>query len=230
MEQDFYGNTIEDQRAESVFIHESSYVDAPCRIGANTSILHFSHVMANSIIGDNCYIGHNVTIASGVMLGNDVRVNNNALLNSGVIMEQGVYCGPSTIFAQGNHVRAASGPISRVSPTLVKQGAKIGANTTVASGHTIGRFAFIEAGSVIDSHVPDFAIIFGNPLKFGGWQCECGQALRFARDTSQKHTDCERCGRVYRQDSKWKIILVSEEANPIDPYSGFDPPVSGTQA
>jgi len=227
MPQDFYGQPFEDSRAETAFIHESSYVDKPCRIGQNTSILHFSHVMANSIIGDHCYIGHNVTIGSGVLLGDHVSVMNNTLLNPGVIMESGVYCGPSTIFTEGTNIRAATGPVSRVSPTLVKQGAKIGANTTVASGHTIGRFSFIEAGSVIDSHVPDFAIVFGNPLKFGGWQCECGQPIRFP--DSGQHTECTHCGRVFRQDAQWKIILVSDEANAFDPYTGLDPTIQRTQ-
>lgn len=221
---------FEDHRAESAYIHESSYVDTPCRIGEHTSILHFSHVMANAIIGNYCFIGRNVTIASGVFLGDNVRVMNNALLNSGVILENEVYCGPSTIFTEPRHVRASTPNISRVSPTLVRRGAQIGPNSTIASGFTIGRFAFIEAGTVVDRNVPDFAVVYGNPLKFAGWRCECGHMISISasdKDTEQE-ARCSYCGRDYLRQSKWKIMqLRSQQSDEgtagIDSYTEFDP-------
>lgn len=219
---------FEEERAKTAFIHESSYIDAPCRIGEHTAIMHFSHVMANTIIGDHCHIGSNVTIASGVLIGNHVRVMNNALLNSGVIMENDVYCGASTVFTEHRHVRANPNNISRISPTLVRQGAKIGANTTIASGHTIGRCVFIEAGSVIDRNIPDFAIVYGNPLKFGGWQCECGHGLRF-RNGDSEPACCGYCGKAYLQDSRWKIVQLAEEAIARDSHPQPDPSVRSAQ-
>ncbi|MEB3286227.1 MAG: acyltransferase [Vampirovibrionales bacterium] len=222
----------DDHTHESAHIHESSYIDRPCRIGAHTEIMRFSHVMAHSIIGSNCLIGNNVTVASGVYIANNVQVMNNTTLNSGVILEDEVYCGPSTVFTENKWLRSnrhTELPQSRISPTLVRFGAKIGANTTIGSGLTIGRFSFVEAGSVIDSHVPDFAIVYGNPLKFAGWQCRCGQTLLFppeaqnnALKTAAQSVDnlqpvgnlqieCGACGRSYAQTGKFQVVPVFEE-------------------
>jgi UDP-2-acetamido-3-amino-2,3-dideoxy-glucuronate N-acetyltransferase len=215
----------EDNRSETAYIHESAYVDSPCRIGQNTKILHFSHVMANSIIGNHCHIGHNVTISSGVLIGNHVKVMNNATLNSGVILQDDVYCGPSTIFTDITHIRGKSQSISQIRPTLIKQGAHIGANTTLASGLSIGLYTFIEAGSVIDRNIPDFAIVCGNPLKIDGWRCACGTELSF----KQQKALCPQCGKTYVKDSERKIISLREGSADHDSDSEFDPPVRSTQ-
>jgi len=194
---------FEDCRGDNVFIHESAYVDTPCRIGDNSSILHFTHVMSHAIIGENSHVGHNVTIGNGVMIGNSVRVMNNSLLNSGVILEDHVYCGASTIFNPLNRMKGHQKSLSRISPTLVKQGATIGPNTTVASGVLIGQSAFLEAGTVVDGNVPDFALMLGNPMKLVGWRCFCGEALHFKqRDT----VSCDHCGKCYYREHKYRIV------------------------
>jgi UDP-2-acetamido-3-amino-2,3-dideoxy-glucuronate N-acetyltransferase len=219
---------IEDHRAETAYIHESSYVDTPCRIGEHTSILHFSHIMSHSIIGNFCSIGRNVTIASGVLLGDNVKVMNNAELNSGVILENEVYCGPGTVFTENRHVRARSGNISRVSPTLVRRGAEIGANTTVASGFTIGCYAFVEAGTIVDRNIPDFAVVYGNPLKFAGWRCECGQTIPPAA-AQDEAVRCSYCSRRYFRQSKWKLLQLTQGDADCDSDSEFDPSVRKAQ-
>lgn len=190
---------------EETYIHESAYVDEPCQIGHGTSIMHFCHIMANSVIGSHCQIGQNVTVASGVLIGNNVRILNNTLLNSGVILESDVYCGPSTVFTPLKYIRGEAGNISSIQPTLVKRGTSIGANTTVASGFTIGQHTFIESGSVIDRNVPDFAIVYGNPVQFAGWRCECGQTLKFQIAES---TVCLRCGKKYIRQSETEIVQL----------------------
>lgn len=226
---------VQNLRASTAFVHESSYVDAPCQIGAYTNIYHFSRVMAHSIIGEHCHIGQNVTVSSGVMVGNDVQVMNNTLLNSGVILQDKVYCGPSTVFTEQKRVRKQDGYISQITPSLVKLGAHIGANTTIASGFTIGQYAFIEAGSVIDRNIPDFAVVYGNPIQFVGWQCQCGQSIKSKVD--QQFIDCPSCGKVYQQLDEWKIVpLTASESKPDEsgnsntpgndhPYFGFNPAV-----
>lgn len=216
--QGFFEHGFEDSRAESAYIHESSYVDSPCRIGEHTAILHFSHVMANSIIGDHCHIGHNVTISSGVLIGNHVRVMNNALLNGGVILEDEVYCGPSSVFVPLKNARGGKGSISKVSPTLVRRGAHIGANTTIANGFTIGLHTFVEAGTVIDRNIPDYALVSGNPLRFTGWRCECGERLKFKEDTT---VACATCGKGYRQKSERKIVQIQNEVSYIESDAGI---------
>lgn len=187
--------------AESAIIHDASFVDPPCHIGERTTINPFSHVMANAIIGDDCHIGHSVTIESGVMIGHHVQVMNNTLLMSGVILENDVYCGPSTVVTALRHVRGAPQAVSTFSPTLIRRGASIGANTTVAGGFTIGRHTFIEAGSVIDRDIPNFAMVCGNPLKLFGWRCDCGEVLSFQHEQAE----CSHCGASYRQPSEFYI-------------------------
>lgn len=185
---------FEDHRAETAYVHESSYIDAPCRIGEHTTILHFTHVMAYSIIGNRCLIGRNVSIASGVLLGDHVKVMNNAQLNSGVILEDLVRCGPGVIFSENRHIRAQASGISRISPTLVRKGAQLGPNSTVASGSTIGCYAFVEAGTIVDRNIPDFAVVYGNPLRLAGWRCKCGHSLPFSPEetpTGNKSTGNE---------------------------------------
>ncbi len=195
---------FEEHHDETAFIHESSYVDSPCHIGKNTEVMHFTHVMPHTIIGDDCHIGHNVTIASGVMIGNAVRVMNNSLLNSGVILEDAVFCGPSTIFSPISRLRGKIKNLSQISPTLVRTGANIGANSSVAAGVTIGRHTFIEAGTVVDENIPDYALIAGNPSKVKGWRCECGEILSFNKEL----TDCPACPRVYRRKSELKVVQL----------------------
>jgi UDP-2-acetamido-3-amino-2,3-dideoxy-glucuronate N-acetyltransferase len=179
-----------------VFVHESSYVDQPCRIGQGTMIWHFCHVMKDCEIGERCRIGQNVVVSPGVRVGNNVKIQNNVSLYSGVILEDDVFCGPSMVFTNVTIPRSAY-PRNRpedYAQTLVKKGATIGANATVVCGITIGRHAFIGAGSVVTRDVPDYALVYGNPARLRGWACECGLKLAFGGGAAA----CA-CGKQYRQ-------------------------------
>ncbi|WP_373533564.1 DapH/DapD/GlmU-related protein [Vampirovibrio sp.] len=221
---------FEDHRAETAYIHESSYIDTPCRIGEHTAILHFTHVMAHAIIGDHCLIGRNVSIASGVLVGDKVRVMHNAQLNSGVILENEVYCGPCVVFAENRYIRAQPNSVSRISPTLVRWGAQLGPNSTVASGSTIGRYAFIEAGTIVDRNIPDFAVVYGNPLRLAGWRCECGQSLRLSPSGNEtQEVICAYCNRQYQRQSQWKVLQLTQRDPSLDSHSEFDPTVRTAQ-
>lgn len=225
---------FEDHRAETAYIHESSYIDSPCRIGEHTTILHFSHVMAHSIIGSHCLIGRHVSIASGVMMGDHVKVMNNAQLNSGVILESSVLCGTGVVFSEGRYMRAHPGNLSRVSPTLVRKGAQLGPNSTIASGSTIGRYAFIEAGTIVDRNIPDFAVVYGNPLRLAGWRCKCGHSLSLSPEETPtgneiQETQCSYCSRKYARHSRWKILALTQGEISLDSDSEFDPPVRAAQ-
>lgn len=192
---------VDSIRGDNVYVHESAYVDAPSRIGSHSSVMHFSHIMAHSIIGEHSHIGHHVTVAGGVIIGNSVKVMNNSLLNSGVILQDNVYCGASTVFNPLNRMRGHHKIISKISPTLVKQGTSIGANSSIASGVTIGQNVFIETGTVVDASIPDFALMLGNPMKLIGWRCECGENLIFKQDD----IECAACGKLYHRESSQKI-------------------------
>jgi UDP-2-acetamido-3-amino-2,3-dideoxy-glucuronate N-acetyltransferase len=179
---------------QDYFVHESSYVDSPCSIGAGSKIWHFSHIMKNCRIGRDCNIGQNVVVSPGVVLGNNVKIQNNVSVYTGCILEDDVFCGPSMVFTNVINPRSHVIRKNEYKTTLVRRGASIGANSTVVCGITIGRYAFVGAGSVVTRDVPDYALVYGNPAVLRGWMCNCGLKLPFQPDG---HGTCASCGAVY---------------------------------
>ncbi len=161
------------------FAHESSYIDEGCTIGDGTKIWHFSHVMPNCTIGQNCNIGQNVVISPDVVLGNNVKVQNNVSIYTGVTCDDDVFLGPSCVFTNVINPRSAVNRKSEYLKTHVGMGASIGANATIVCGHDIGKYAFIGAGAVVTKHVPDYALVVGNPARQMGWMSEYGHRLSF---------------------------------------------------
>jgi UDP-2-acetamido-3-amino-2,3-dideoxy-glucuronate N-acetyltransferase len=182
------------------FSHPSAIVDEGCTIGKGTKIWHFSHVMANCIIGENCNIGQNVVVSPQVVIGNNVRVQNNVSIYTGVICEDDVFLGPSMVFTNVINPRSAISRKDEYKPTLVEKGATIGANATIVCGHKIGRFAFIGAGAVVTKDVRPYSLVIGNPGRHSGWMSEFGHKLHFGPD-----------GKAVCPESKEKYIL--EEGN-----------------
>lgn len=162
-----------------IFIHSSAFIDEPCQIGNGTKIWHFSHIMANCVIGENCNIGQNVVISPQVVLGNNVKIQNNVSVYTGVICEDDVFLGPSCVFTNVINPRSAINRKNEYKQTLVKKGATIGANATIICGVEIGEYAFIGAGAVITKNVKPYALMVGNPAKQTGWMSEYGQKLHF---------------------------------------------------
>ena len=159
------------------FVHESSYVDEGCEIGAGTKIWHFSHVMSGARIGRGCNIGQNVVISPRVVIGDHVKIQNNVSVYTGVVLEDDVFCGPSMVFTNVINPRSHVPRKDEYRETLVRRGASLGANSTIVCGHTIGRYAFIGAGAVVTRDVPDYALVVGNPGRIVGWMCQCGVKL-----------------------------------------------------
>lgn len=161
------------------YAHPSAFIDEGCEIGAGTKVWHFSHIMSKCKIGENCNIGQNVVISPEVILGKNVKVQNNVSIYTGVECEDDVFLGPSMVFTNVTNPRSAVNRRGQYAKTLVKHGASIGANATIVCGHDIGRFAFIGAGAVVTKHVPDYALVIGNPAKQTGWMSEYGHKLKF---------------------------------------------------
>lgn len=170
--------------------HESAIVDENSVIGKGTKIWHFSHVLHGCVIGESCNIGQNVVIGPDVTIGNGCKIQNNVSIYKGVTLEDDVFCGPSMVFTNVINPRAHIRRMDEAKPTLVKQGATLGANCTIVCGHEIGRYAFIGAGSVVTHDVPDHALMVGNPAKQVGWVCACGNRLN-----EKRH--CQHCGLTY---------------------------------
>jgi UDP-2-acetamido-3-amino-2,3-dideoxy-glucuronate N-acetyltransferase len=173
-----------------IFVHETAVVDNNCEIGNGTKIWHFSHVLSGSMIGEKCNIGQNVVIGPDVKIGKGCKIQNNVSVYQGVTLEDGVFCGPSMVFTNIYNPRAEIGKMDQVRPTLVKHGATIGANATLVCGVTLGRYAFIGAGAVVNKNVPDHAMIVGNPGRQIGWMCQCGERLTV-------DLECLECGKKY---------------------------------
>ncbi|MBC7888525.1 MAG: N-acetyltransferase [Ferruginibacter sp.] len=179
---------------KAYFVHESTYIDKVCEIGEGTRIWHFSHIMANSIIGNHCSIGQNVMVSSKVILGNNVKVQNNVSIYDGVVCEDDVFLGPSMVFTNVINPRSAISRKHELKTTLVKKGATIGANATVVCGNNIGEYAFIGAGTVVTKEVAAYALIVGNPGKQQGWVSEYGHPLNFDKDNM---AICQESGQKY---------------------------------
>ncbi len=192
------------------FVHESSYADEGCEIGAGTKIWHFSHVMAGARIGERCNIGQNVVISPQVTIGNNVKIQNNVSVYTGVILEDDVFCGPSMVFTNVVNPRSHVSRKDEYRETLVKRGASLGANSTIVCGHTIGAYAFIGAGAVVTKDVPDYALIVGNPGRVAGWMCQCGVKLA-AGTTAPARATCNACGSPYLTDASGRLIRQASE-------------------
>ena len=161
------------------FVHESSYVDQPCKIGNGTKIWHFSHIMQDSVIGENCNIGQNVVISPGVILGSNVKIQNNVSVYTGVMCEDDVFLGPSCVFTNVINPRSHVSRKNEYKQTILEKGCSIGANSTIICGHRIGKYALVGAGSVVTKDVPAYALVKGNPARISGYICNCGEKLNF---------------------------------------------------
>ena len=174
--------------------HPSAVIDEGSQIGDGTKIWHFSHIMSGCRIGNNCNIGQNVVISPEVVLGSNVKIQNNVSLYTGVVCEDDVFLGPSCVFTNVVNPRSAVNRRGQYAQTKVGHGASIGANATIVCGHDIGKFAFIGAGAVVTKHVPDYALVVGNPARQIGWMSEYGHRLEF--DTEGKAT-CPESGHQF---------------------------------
>lgn len=180
-----------------IFIHESSYVDDEVVIGSGSKIWHFSHVMSGSKIGNNCNIGQNVTIGPHVIIGNNCKIQNNVSVYEGVELEDNVFCGPSMVFTNVYNPRCEISRKKEFRKTLVKKGATLGANCTIIGGITIGSYAFVGAGAVVNRDLPDYALVVGNPAKQIGWMSRFGEQLNLPL-TGDGECECSHTGQSYQ--------------------------------
>ena len=161
------------------FAHESSFIDSDVIIGEKTKIWHFSHILANSIIGQNCSFGQNCVVGPNVRVGNGVKVQNNVSIYESVEIEDDVFLGPSMVFTNVINPRAFIIRKEEFKKTLLKKGCSIGANATIVCGVTIGEYALIGSGAVINRDVKPYALMVGVPARQIGWVSKAGNTLKF---------------------------------------------------
>ena len=177
-------------------VHPSAIIDEGAHIGAGSRIWHFVHVCAGAHIGEHCSLGQNVFVGNRVRIGNHCKIQNNVSVYDNVTLEAGVFCGPSMVFTNVYNPRSLIERKSEYRDTLVKTGATLGANCTIVCGVTIGRFAFIGAGAVVNKDVPDYALMVGVPARQIGWMSEYGEQLDLPL-SGNGQTVCPHTGAVY---------------------------------
>ena len=158
--------------------HETAIVDAGATIGAGTRIWHWVHVSGGAKIGERCSLGQNVYVGNRVVIGNNVKIQNNVSVYDNVTLEDDVFCGPSMVFTNVYNPRSAVTRKDEYRDTVVKRGVTLGANCTIVCGVTIGEFAFVGAGAVVNKDVKPYALMVGVPAKQIGWMSEFGEQLK----------------------------------------------------
>jgi len=161
------------------FAHESCYIDDNVIIGDETKIWHFSHILSDTTIGKNCSFGQNCVVGPKVMIGNGVKVQNNVSIYEGVEVEDDVFLGPSMVFTNVINPRAFIQRKDEFKKTLLKKGCSIGANATIVCGVTIGEYALIGSGAVVNKDVQPYALMVGVPARQIGWVGISGNTLKF---------------------------------------------------
>lgn len=159
------------------YLHESAIVDEGAVIGDGSKVWHWVHVCAGAIIGKNCSLAQGVYVGNDVLIGENVKVQNNVSIYDAITIEDDVFCGPSMVFTNVYNPRSAVPRKSQYKRTLVKRGATIGANATVICGVTVGEYAFIAAGAVVNQDVKSYALVVGVPARQIGWMSQYGEQL-----------------------------------------------------
>lgn len=185
----------------SYTVHPTAIVDEGARIGAGSRIWHWAHICGGARIGEGCSFGQNVFVGNDVVIGNNVKVQNNVSVYDAVRLDDDVFCGPSMVFTNVYNPRSAITRKNEYRTTHVQRGATLGANCTIVCGVTVGEYAFIGAGAVINRDVAPFALMVGVPAKRRGWMCKCGVQL------SGRGKVCCECGAQYEiTDSECKPL------------------------
>jgi UDP-2-acetamido-3-amino-2,3-dideoxy-glucuronate N-acetyltransferase len=182
-------------------LHNTSIVDKGATIGLNTKVWHWSHVSSGAIIGTGCSLGQNVFIGNKVIIGNNVKIQNNVSVYDSVTLEDDVFCGPSMVFTNVYNPRSLIERKEEYKNTLVKKGATLGANCTIICGTTIGEFAFIGAGAVVNKDVPAYALMVGIPATQIGWMSEFGEKLDLPLEGDVQVT-CEHTDQNYQLNGR----------------------------
>ncbi|CAI3159901.1 UDP-2-acetamido-3-amino-2,3-dideoxy-D-glucuronateN-acetyltransferase [Acinetobacter calcoaceticus] len=183
----------------SFYQHETAIVDDGAQIGEDSRVWHFVHVCGGAKIGKGVSLGQNVFVGNRVVIGDHCKVQNNVSVYDNVFLEEGVFCGPSMVFTNVYNPRSLIERKDQYRDTLVKKGATLGANCTIVCGVTIGAYAFVGAGAVVNKDVPAYALMVGVPAKQIGWMSEFGEQLDLPLQ-GQAQVTCSHTEAVYKLD------------------------------
>jgi len=180
----------------SYYQHPSAIVDEGAQIGEGSRVWHFVHVCGGARIGKGVSLGQNVFVGNKVVIGDHCKIQNNVSVYDNVTLEEGVFCGPSMVFTNVYNPRSLIERKDEYRDTLVKKGATLGANCTIVCGATIGEYAFVGAGAVVNRDVPAYALVVGVPARQIGWMSQFGEQLQLPV-TGNAETSCSHTGARY---------------------------------
>ncbi|MCO4172177.1 UDP-2-acetamido-3-amino-2,3-dideoxy-D-glucuronate N-acetyltransferase [Aeromonas veronii] len=183
------------------FKHDTAIVDDGARIGEGSRVWHFAHICGGAQIGTGVSLGQNVFVGNKVTIGDRCKIQNNVSVYDNVHLAEGVFCGPSMVFTNVYNPRSLIERKDQYRDTQVGKGATLGANCTIVCGVTIGEYAFIGAGAVINKDVPAYALMVGVPAKQIGWMSEFGEQLDLPIE-GQAQITCPHTGIIYQLDGK----------------------------
>lgn len=159
-----------------IFIHESADVSVESKIGEGTKIWINSQIREKSEIGENCIISKDTYIDTNVKIGNNCKIQNSVSIYQGVTIEDDIFIGPNACFTN-DRVPRAFDLDWKITPTLVKKGASIGANATIVCGITIGEYSMVAAGSVVTKDVEPYSLVMGNPARHYSYVDKMGNKI-----------------------------------------------------
>ena len=180
----------------AITVHPSAIIDKGAKIGDGSRIWHFVHVCSGAVVGKNVSMGQGVFVGNKVTIGNNCKIQNNVSVYDNVHLEDGVFCGPSMVFTNVYNPRSLIDRKDEYRDTLVSHGATLGANCTIVCGVTIGRFAFIGAGTVVNKNIKPYALVVGVPGKQIGWMSEHGEQLSISLE-GEDEVVCQKTGETY---------------------------------
>jgi UDP-2-acetamido-3-amino-2,3-dideoxy-glucuronate N-acetyltransferase len=181
-------------------VHPSAIVDAGAQIGERTRIWHWVHICGQAKIGKECSFGQNVFVGNDVVIGDNCKVQNNVSIYDAVTLEDDIFCGPSMVFTNVYNPRSAVTRKNEYRRTIVRKGATLGANCTIVCGTTIGEYAFIGAGAVVNRDVKPYALMVGVPARQVGWMSRHGARLDLPLDGTGEAV-CPESGSIYKLEN-----------------------------
>lgn len=171
-------------------VHDTAEIEAGAAIGAGTRVWRHAHVRAGAVIGRDCNIGANVFVDVDVRIGDRVKIQNNVSVYEGVLLEDDAFVGPAAVFT--NDLNPRSTGEWQLTPTPVRSGASVGANSTIICGNELGEHCLVAAGAVVTRDVLPHQLVLGNPARPAGWVCSCGAVVSRA-DARPADLVCGRC-------------------------------------
>lgn len=181
---------------DNVTIHPTAIVDDGARIGDGSRVWHWVHVCGGARIGKGVSLGQNVFVGNKVSIGDACKIQNNVSVYDNVTLEEGVFCGPSMVFTNVYNPRSLIERKNEYRDTVVKKGATLGANCTIICGVTVGEYAFVAAGALVNRDIKPFALVVGLPARQAGWMSAYGEQIPLPLEGEGRYV-CPHNGDVY---------------------------------